>query len=1303
MDAAQTILKKIAFFVATALLLTAPHQAFAAVTLSASSTTVTIGSASCNDYQNVTITSSDGSAQTFTVAVNYGTTTQYGNWLYASVLGNGSTNNASTFNANTGTAGSQLTIGLEQEIGTATPTATVVITPTGSATGTVSITVYYTQTTSCGGNTGSVGNNYVTVTPGSISISSASPSQSVTIQNISGSPLSFGWSFPSGSAYLSASATTTQISAGGSVGMTVTGTASNTAGAGTYNGSLVITPSIGGSLAPIPVTFTVGSGGTTSSGTLLVGGTGTSTYTTSLTDVAGNAQTACISLQDSNAGSNSYYLSQASSTGNWLLANYQISVSTPASLQPGQSCVTLSLSNAANSLASGVYSGSVALTSSSGSTATINVNLYVSSGAAPGITVQQGEIYVFPQVAPSSSVTQYEVFNVTAQSGYNLGTPSLTSSQYGFSMNTPVFSNNTVTFTVTSNSSGLAAGVYNTTVTIPSSYGSGSSSTTTITIVLPVGAGGTTTSTNNGTTTVAPTQLAFQQQLGSTFWTSGKEAQALTITGGQGTTWTASISYVSGSNWLNIDSPSSQSGTFGNGPATVLVDLFNGVGNLSASSSVYQATVAITTSNGTYNVPVTLLVTATNVPVLLGNPASATFNVTSNAPTASQTVTIVGSDNTGSTTSPSISVGNPTASWVTATASGNQLTLAVNGSNQTTGVYSATVPVSSSAYTSPIQYPVVLVVNGGGGTGTGSSGPLTLSATSLPFTNVTGVISTTLNVTASTNTYFTLVSSETNCNTASWLTVNTGSYTASTTVTAINVQVNPYGIANGTTCNGVLSLVSSTATQTVNVSMTVGTSTGSGSITVSPTTMTFAYTQGQSVPAAQTVSISNTISGSASIPFTVSSVETSGNSTTWLIIGTTSASTPYNLSVSVAPGSLSPGTYNGTVTVTPTGGTAQTIAVTLTITGSAVVTATVQGATTGNATNMALTYQVGGTSPTGVILVSAGGATAGFTATASSSQGWLQVSPTSGTTATSGTNNLTVSVVSTVLSSLLPSTTAYTGTVTIAPTAPATGTTIINVSLTVSAPLPSITGVTNAASGAVGAVSPGELISIFANPLNPIGPANAVQLSSSTCNNPCTLVPTTMGGVTVKFLPGGWPAPLTYVSAGQINAVVPYEIAGQQTVSVEVFYLNQTSNAFNLNVAATAPGIFTANSSGTGPAALLQYDASGNYQGVNSAQKPASKGWYLVIYMTGEGKLNGTVADGAVTGSNPPTPIIAPTGLLIGGQPASIAAYSEAPGIVSGVLQINAIVPANAGTSAQPLSVSFGSTASQANVTVYLQ
>jgi len=259
----------------------------------------------------------------------------------------------------------------------------------------------------------------------------------------------------------------------------------------------------------------------------------------------------------------------------------------------------------------------------------------------------------------------------------------------------------------------------------------------------------------------------------------------------------------------------------------------------------------------------------------------------------------------------------------------------------------------------------------------------------------------------------------------------------------------------------------------------------------------------------------------------------------------------------------------------------------------------------------------------------------------------------------------------------------------------------VNVTLTITAPLPTITGITNGASYAVGAVSPGEIISIFANAANPIGPATLVQLNSTTCPGTCTKVPTTMGGVTVTFFPSGIPAPLLFVSVGQIGAVVPYEAAQVANQSVEVKYLGQTSNAFPLTLATTAPGIFTSNSSGTGQAVVFQYDQNGTYQGVNSVTNPAKKGWYLAFYLTGEGILNPAANTGAVT-SAVEEPYLAPS-VQIGGQPATLTGYAEAPGFVSGVLQINVLVPQTAGTGSLPLQLSLGTASSQAGVTVALQ
>jgi len=334
------------------------------------------------------------------------------------------------------------------------------------------------------------------------------------------------------------------------------------------------------------------------------------------------------------------------------------------------------------------------------------------------------------------------------------------------------------------------------------------------------------------------------------------------------------------------------------------------------------------------------------------------------------------------------------------------------------------------------------------------------------------------------------------------------------------------------------------------------------------------------------------------------------------------------------------------------------------------------------------------------VAVSGGGATAGFSVSTSSS-GWLSVSPTSGTTPNTGTFNLTVTADPTGLNAGQ----TYNGSITVAGTSPATGSTIINVTFAVSAPLPTIAKVTNAASGATGPVSPGELISIFANPngANPIGPTPAVQLSGANCPSPCTLIPTIMGGVQVIFLPQGIPAPLLYVSALQINAVVPYEVqTAGGSVSVEVKFLGQPSNAFVLQTATTVPGIFTTNG-GTGTAAMLQYDASGVFQGQNSGSNPAGPGWVLVLYVTGEGSIPSPVT-GAVTSANNVKPLNGPPTVLVDQLPATVQYYGEAVGIVSGVMQMNVLIPQGIRTGqADTISFTIGGNISQQNVMVQIK
>jgi hypothetical protein len=95
------------------------------------------------------------------------------------------------------------------------------------------------------------------------------------------------------------------------------------------------------------------------------------------------------------------------------------------------------------------------------------------------------------------------------------------------------------------------------------------------------------------------------------------------------------------------------------------------------------------------------------------------------------------------------------------------------------------------------------------------------------------------------------------------------------------------------------------------------------SLLTNPMNLSFTAMQGQSSPAPQTIQIYN--QGTQTISWTATS------SASWLKISAGSGTTPASLSVSIDTSSLTAGTYNGTLKITPQAGagTAQTIPVTL--------------------------------------------------------------------------------------------------------------------------------------------------------------------------------------------------------------------------------------------------------------------------------------------------------------------------------------------------------------------------------------
>lgn len=150
---------------------------------------------------------------------------------------------------------------------------------------------------------------------------------------------------------------------------------------------------------------------------------------------------------------------------------------------------------------------------------------------------------------------------------------------------------------------------------------------------------------------------------------------------------------------------------------------------------------------------------------------------------------------------------------------------------------------------------------------------------------------------------------------------------------------------------------------------------------------------------------------------------------------------------------------------------------------------------------------------------------------------------------------------------------------------------------------------------------------------------------------------------------------------------------------MQVDYLGQVSNSFPLTPSSSAPALFTFDGSGSGPAAALNQNLSSN-----TPNNPAAPGSYLILFMTGEGQtaplgITGKLTTVSTTSPITPQPVL-PVMVTIAGQEAPVTFYGEAPGIVSGVMQVNMQIPMSASPGNLPVVISVGANRTQPGVTV---
>ena len=174
------------------------------------------------------------------------------------------------------------------------------------------------------------------------------------------------------------------------------------------------------------------------------------------------------------------------------------------------------------------------------------------------------------------------------------------------------------------------------------------------------------------------------------------------------------------------------------------------------------------------------------------------------------------------------------------------------------------------------------------------------------------------------------------------------------------------------------------------------------------------------------------------------------------------------------------------------------------------------------------------------------------------------------------------------------------------------------------------------------------------------------------------------------------PVPLIHAFPLQVDAQVPWELAGQTQAQLAIVTDDLSGNTVSVPLAQFSPGLYTATGNGAGQGAILingtatlAAPADSQYNG-----QPARRGVdYIDIFATGLGPVTHPPATGAPAPSGPLAETTNTVTVTIGNVPATVTFAGLAPGWV-GLYQVNVQVPANAPVGGNvPVALSVGGVA----------
>jgi minor extracellular serine protease Vpr len=219
---------------------------------------------------------------------------------------------------------------------------------------------------------------------------------------------------------------------------------------------------------------------------------------------------------------------------------------------------------------------------------------------------------------------------------------------------------------------------------------------------------------------------------------------------------------------------------------------------------------------------------------------------------------------------------------------------------------------------------------------------------------------------------------------------------------------------------------------------------------------------------------------------------------------------------------------------------------------------------------------------------------------------------------------------------------------------------------------------------------PGSYIALFGTGLSDPGFTDVANFAAA------PYLPLAIDFVSVSFdVPSAGlslPGQLYYVSPGQINVQVPWELQGQSSAFIKVTIEDSQGSLYTLPLAPYAPAFFDYVESSTKNTLVMALDASGKVIGSTNA---ATRGQVVHLYANGLGPVNNQPPDGQPTPASPQSATTSAATVTIGGQPATVQFSGLAPGAV-GLYELIVGVPSGISTGLQPAVVSINGQASPA-------